>query len=197
MGRWYILDNDHKPVSTNVLDAARWMEEDPNNKVVKQEEVNDTFVSTVFLGLDHSWNSDIPVLWETMIFGGEHDQYQDRYCSYEDALEGHQRAVNLINNSKKFLNTMSNWKNKNTGEIISQSCYNKLESVRKSYYYPVMESVTHKYYENDDLISIGVIGAMFASDDSSYDNDDSSSRDTFDGGFGGGDFSGGGAEGDW
>jgi hypothetical protein len=50
----------------------------------------------VFLGLDHAWDSDIPVLWETMIFGGEHDQYQERYTSYEDALKGHQTALNLV-----------------------------------------------------------------------------------------------------
>jgi hypothetical protein len=31
-----------------------------------------------------------------MIFGGEHDQYQDRYTSHEDALEGHQTALTLI-----------------------------------------------------------------------------------------------------
>ena len=66
--------------------------------MVKQEHVDDIFVSTVFLGLDHAWPKDdvTPMLWETMIFGGEHDQYQDRYTSVEDALEGHQTALTLI-----------------------------------------------------------------------------------------------------
>lgn len=49
-------------------------------------------VSTVFLGLDHSFGAGPPVLWETMIFGGDHDEYQERYTSYEDAVEGHARA---------------------------------------------------------------------------------------------------------
>jgi hypothetical protein len=31
-----------------------------------------------------------------MIFGGINDQYQERYNSHEDALEGHQRAIDLI-----------------------------------------------------------------------------------------------------
>jgi len=31
-----------------------------------------------------------------MIFGGEHDQYMDRYTSYKDALEGHEVAVELV-----------------------------------------------------------------------------------------------------
>jgi hypothetical protein len=40
-----------------------------------------------------------------MIFGGEHDQYQERYSSYEDALEGHQVALNLVNKlmEKEFI----------------------------------------------------------------------------------------------
>ena len=95
---WYILDENNKPVkATSIMEAADWMENNPERKAVKQEHIDEIFVSTVFLGLDHAWNSDIPVLWETMIFGGEHDQYQDRYTSVEDALEGHQTALNLIN----------------------------------------------------------------------------------------------------
>lgn len=31
-----------------------------------------------------------------MIFGGEHDQYQERYTSHKDALEGHKKAITLI-----------------------------------------------------------------------------------------------------
>ena len=94
---WYILDENNKPVkATSIMEAADWMENNPERKAVKQEHIDEIFVSTVFLGLDHAWNSDIPVLWETMIFGGEHDQYMDRYTSYEDALEGHQTALNLI-----------------------------------------------------------------------------------------------------
>lgn len=95
---WYTLDENNKPVaSASIIEAAEWLEKNPERKAVKQEHIGDIFISTVFLGLDHAWNSDIPVLWETMIFGGDHDQYQDRYTSYEDALEGHQTALNLVN----------------------------------------------------------------------------------------------------
>lgn len=98
MSMWYILDNNNKPIrSTSITEAADWMENNPQRKVVKQEHIGDVYISTVFLGLDHSWNSDIPVLWETMIFGGEYDQYQDRYTSYKDALEGHKKALELVN----------------------------------------------------------------------------------------------------
>jgi len=93
---WYILDENNKPVQSTIIDCGKWLEKNPERKVVKQEHVDDIFISTVFLGLDHAWDSDIPVLWETMIFGGEHDQYQDRYTSVEDALEGHKKALTLI-----------------------------------------------------------------------------------------------------
>jgi len=34
-----------------------------------------------------------PILFETMIFGGEHDMWQDRYATIEQARRGHQRVV--------------------------------------------------------------------------------------------------------
>lgn len=102
MSKWYILDNNHKAVSKPVLEAAKWMEDNPNRRQVGYDELkdlngDDVRISTVFLGLDHGWKSGTPVLWETMIFGGVNDQnYQERYTSYEDALEGHQNAINFI-----------------------------------------------------------------------------------------------------
>lgn len=98
---WYTLDKDNKPIKSTIIKCGEWMENNPGVKSVKQEYIGDIFVSTVFLGLDHAWNSDIPVLWETMIFGGEHDQYQERYTSYEDAVKGHQTALNLIINKNE------------------------------------------------------------------------------------------------
>lgn len=100
---WYILDENNKPIKSSVLEAMQWMEDNLDKKAVKQESISDVRISTVFLGLDHSFpwdNENKPVLWETMIFGGEHDQNQYRYTSYEEALEGHQRAIDLVKNSK-------------------------------------------------------------------------------------------------
>ena len=94
---WYILDKNNKPIRSTIVDYGKWLQENPEKKAVKQEHIGDIFISTVFLGLDHAWFSDIPVLWETMIFGGEHDRYMDRYTSHEDSLEGHQAALTLVN----------------------------------------------------------------------------------------------------
>ena len=46
-------------------------------------------VSTVFLGMDHSWGNGPPLIFETMIFGGKHDMDQERYSTYSEAKRGH------------------------------------------------------------------------------------------------------------
>lgn len=63
---------------------------------IGEDRIGDVRISTIFLGLDHRWKEDeSPILWETMIFGGPHDQYQERYATIEDAKAGHARAVAL------------------------------------------------------------------------------------------------------
>lgn len=54
-------------------------------------------VSTVFLILDHNYFDGPPVLFETMVFGGEDDQYQARYCTYEEAVLGHRETLHEQN----------------------------------------------------------------------------------------------------
>lgn len=97
MGGHYILADDGKtPVECDLMTWARWFE-NRGSRVVKQDTVGDVKVSTVFLGLDHRFGVDgPPVLWETMIFGGEHDEDQWRYASYEAAVAGHAKAVELV-----------------------------------------------------------------------------------------------------
>lgn len=79
-------------------DLIKWARSFKNidNRRVAFTEIGDVHVSTVFLGLDHSFGGGKPVLFETMIFEGEHDGYQERYCTLEDAMIGHERAVALV-----------------------------------------------------------------------------------------------------
>lgn len=82
MSKHWILDERGKPVPEEDLAKwASWFGKSPD-RVVKQEMVGESRVSTVFLGIDHSFNplAQEPVLWETMVFGGELDQEQER-CS--------------------------------------------------------------------------------------------------------------------
>ncbi len=40
-----------------------------------------------------------PLWFETMIFGGEHDCYEDRYETWEEAEVGHRKAMDLVHGS--------------------------------------------------------------------------------------------------
>jgi hypothetical protein len=92
----YVLDDNGNPVAET--DPIKWARifSSPD-RFLKQETLPDgTSISTVFLGIDHNHSGrGPPILWETMIFGGRYDQFQWRYASREEALAGHQRAVEL------------------------------------------------------------------------------------------------------
>ena len=53
-------------------------------------------VSTVWLGINHGWGPGLPVIFETMIFGGPYDDSCMRYCTEIEAYEGHQRTVDDV-----------------------------------------------------------------------------------------------------
>lgn len=94
----YILDENNNPiVEPDVLKWGKWFEKAERH--IGLDTIGEVKVSTVFLGLDYNWGlNGSPVLWETMIFGGKHDEYQERYSSYSKALKGHQDAVELVKN---------------------------------------------------------------------------------------------------
>ena len=92
----WILDDAGRPVEEpDVLKWAAWIEE-TSNREIAQHKIGDVLLSTVFLGLDHSFGRGPPLLYETMIFGGEHDQEQWRYSTHEEAIEGHAKARALV-----------------------------------------------------------------------------------------------------
>lgn len=63
-------------------------------KIVKRTQVDvDVVVSTVWLGIDHQWGNGPPLIFETMVFGGEHDQDTTRYSTEAEALAGHDEIV--------------------------------------------------------------------------------------------------------
>jgi hypothetical protein len=95
----YRLNPEGEPVpEPDLLTWAKWFEK--ANRHVAKDKVGDASVSTVFLGLDHAFGDRPPVLWETMIFGGPHDGYQERYTSRADAILGHAKAVALAGGVK-------------------------------------------------------------------------------------------------
>ncbi len=87
----------HDPVPVNdVLEWAFWFENAKEECKVAFDTVGDADISTVFLGLDHNYFGGVPILFETMIFGGEYDQYQERYHTWDEAEAGHKRNVEMV-----------------------------------------------------------------------------------------------------
>jgi hypothetical protein len=92
----YILDAAGQPVHEPDLNTwGSWFE--TAERHVAKDQIGDVCVSTVFLALDHRFGGGgDPVLWETMIFQGPHDGYQERYTSRAAAEAGHAAAVKLV-----------------------------------------------------------------------------------------------------
>lgn len=93
MSKHYLLVG-HTPVACGLMEWAQWIE--THERVVKQELIDQVKVSTVFLGLDHQFGDGPPLLFETMIFGGPHDGYQERCSTWEQAEEQHKVALQLV-----------------------------------------------------------------------------------------------------
>lgn len=89
----YIL-HGHDPVPCfDLLTWGKWFET-ANRHVADDKLPNGIRVSTVFLGLDHRFDDEgPPLLFETMIFGHEGDEYQERCSTWEQAEAQHAQAL--------------------------------------------------------------------------------------------------------
>lgn len=78
---------------------------DKEYKIVRKELINEIMVSTVWLGLDHSFFDILPLIFETMVFCKDienpYHNYQERYSTIEEAIIGHEQVVNLVNEQKE------------------------------------------------------------------------------------------------
>ena len=104
----YILDENGQPVrEPNLLRWAEWFDNLRHQRVLAIDKLpNGVTVSTVFLSVNHRFTGHgPPVLWETMIFGGDHDREMWRYDSREKARAGHAEAVRIASQEKPIIGT--------------------------------------------------------------------------------------------
>lgn len=88
----YILNDEHEAIPIpDLMEWAEWFES-PEHRRVAETRRGPVWISTVFLGLDHSFYEGPPILFETVIFGGIMDQYQVRCSTYAEA-EAQHKAV--------------------------------------------------------------------------------------------------------
>ncbi len=91
MADFYRLEgHEVRPCSIEEFGAAM---EDKRGGRVAATRVGDARISTVFLGMDHSWGGGPPLLFETLVFGGPLDDEMERYSTWEQAEAGHEAMV--------------------------------------------------------------------------------------------------------
>jgi hypothetical protein len=116
---WYDRQGNKLPYETDKDRLAiEKLLTDKGYKIVKQEMTPDGryWVSTVWLGLDHSWSGGTPIIFETMVFSGKKDRWyelggkrvytrndheQIRYCTEEQAIKGHERLLKQYSQKEK------------------------------------------------------------------------------------------------
>jgi len=93
----YILDSENRPVKTDLHTWGEWFST-VGNRIVGYTEINsEVRVSTVFLGTDHNYSrKGPPLLFETMVFGGELDEQMWRYSTWDDAKMNHDAIVKRL-----------------------------------------------------------------------------------------------------
>lgn len=104
---YYTLKDGEPVICHDPIEWAMWFERSGNDRFIACDSNRTYQVSTVFLGVDHSFSGDnSPILFETMVF--IFDKYHRkgkwesieclRYATKEEAIEGH----NLY--CKKYIN---------------------------------------------------------------------------------------------
>lgn len=96
MSKYYLNeDKTYRPAT-----LMEWSEQFENmDRHVGSDNVLGKRVSTVWLGLDHGFQGGEPLVFETMVFSeynGGTDIYMDRYSTWDDAVAGHQKAIEWV-----------------------------------------------------------------------------------------------------
>ncbi len=91
MAEYYVLDGKTAVPATQ-MDWARAFGSRLGRSVAKTK-LEDATVSTVFLGLNHQYGDGPPLIFETMVFGGPFDQWQDRCSTWDEAEAMHEKTV--------------------------------------------------------------------------------------------------------
>lgn len=95
---WYILNPDHSIKEVDIDEGIKQFKDIKARRVAVTDLVKGkTWVSTVFLGLNHRFfDKGPPILFETLVFSDIEDvnNRMERYCTWDEAVKGHNRIVN-------------------------------------------------------------------------------------------------------
>lgn len=94
----FILNDNNEVIPATLLEWGQFLESSAARRRIARDEVNGFLISTVFIGLDHSFDNTLDI-FETMIFKGDKSEcYCDRYSNWKDAEEGHKKAIAWVKN---------------------------------------------------------------------------------------------------
>ncbi len=97
----YILDGKKAVPAQDFEEWLKWAQKGYSVQVGYTED-RSWKVSTIFLGIDHSYGRNPePALFETMVFGSPLDLAQERYATWEEALAGHAKWVAAVQEAKR------------------------------------------------------------------------------------------------
>ncbi|MGH9268981.1 MAG: hypothetical protein ACRD0D_12500 [Acidimicrobiales bacterium] len=89
-GHGLYFDRHGQPIGLQEM-ARLWG--DQAYRVVAEDWIGEVEVSTRWLGFDQSFRGAVPIIFETIVFGGRMDQYKRRYTTEDAAVSGHAQIV--------------------------------------------------------------------------------------------------------
>lgn len=101
----YLLNEDKTIISCTFSEWSDQIEKmhETHTQHVCRTTINGKWISTVWIGLDYGsiFKNLIPLLFETMIFDDEKDEFMDYQCRYptwNEAEKGHEEAIKWVAN---------------------------------------------------------------------------------------------------
>jgi hypothetical protein len=95
MSETYILDGRTPVECADETKWGNWLKTSGETRRVAEDRIDGSYISTVFLGLDHSFSSGhrLPLLFETLVFGGPLDGELERCSTWAEAEVMHAKMV--------------------------------------------------------------------------------------------------------
>jgi hypothetical protein len=109
MSQWYYLDENKNALPCDIETWAKQLEDMRKNKTnrIAYEIIDGKRISTIWIGMNHNfmgndYSEARPFIFETMVFDNKGDDcYCYRYSTWQEAEEGHKKAVQWVKDGCK------------------------------------------------------------------------------------------------